>query len=528
MSLRVGTDGRGKLTDKGYLADGVAVPEGVQRFYLPVESDEDEEDEDAGDERGCTASPVKQPQPVVMVKAEPTSPIKALNPLKAEAVAADGSMGPTATADADGDVEMTDVEKEAETDAEKIAPKDATASSAVKAEAKDAEAAGSLPTPPPSPPFYLRVDYRPRSPDMTWLPPLPTADVELGAATGVPGAGAEAGAEVAAEAPAPQSIVDRYRQPVPYSTSQLVEAHPFCDPPQSTLEDDLPSAPSSFPTLVAAYEAALTEPSVALRQTDGRRQAADLLRLTVGNPDRFSTRDTLAHPLPGPQVSAVVPSHSETLPPHLIPVNPDQAGIITSILHQIRTPYLPAGLRERLTSLRPPQAQMTERGPALFGDPVRGADDAALAKARGKATGEDSIAEFRATWDSGPHGPEKWSRGRLPTGRKVIKEVVGSAPREPGAPSNPKAPLRLKIAGAETTSPGALQAAAPAASPQPMLKLRLGAKPPGNATSPLASGELATSPAATTLRLSAPRSVSPKKRSLSPKKRVKQEPMQVD
>lgn len=280
-----------------------------------------------------------------------------------------------------------------------------------------------------------RVNYRPRSPDLSWLPPLPSGQ-EDAIVTG-------SSAVVPVDAvPAPQSVAERYRRPVAYSTSQLAEAHSFTDPPKPSVPSPLPGAPSSFPSLVTTYETTVDEPSLMFRQTDGRRQAADLLRLTVGNPDKFSPADTLSQALPPPHISPIVPSHSDVLPTRLIPVNPNQSGIISSILHQIRTPYLPPTLRERLTSLRPPQAQGSDHGPMLYGDPIRGADVAALNKARGKATGDETEAWFRATWDSGPHGADRWSRGRLPSGRKVIKSGDGAqAPRE----SEGAKVLRLKM-----------------------------------------------------------------------------------
>ena len=86
--------------------------------------------------------------------------------------------------------------------------------------------------------------------------------------------------------------------------------------------------------------------------------------------------------------------------------------------------------------------------PILYGEPVRGADDAALAKARGKQSNPEDEAFLRATWDSGPKGIEKWSQGRLPTGRKVVQSGVGEEkPREPEG-AGAAGTLRLKLAGA--------------------------------------------------------------------------------
>lgn len=484
MSLLV-SPGKARLT-AGYLRDGLSISDGVERRFVLVEESEDEDLLDEEEEEDVE--------------------------------------------------EEWNPEAEVGSDAEQ--PKD---------EVMDVDGRNELLTPPPSPP-PRRVSYRPRSPDMSWLPPLPTADVQVVDA----GTGA---ADVPDTTPAPQSIADRYRRPVAYRNSQLAETREFDEPPKPATSPEVPPAPSSFSSLVKTYEATLTEPSVALRQTDGRRQAADLLRLTVGNPDKFSTKDTLFQALPPPHVSPIVPSHSDVLPTRLLPVNPNQGGVISSLVHQIRTPFLPPTLRERLTSLRPPQAQMNDNKPVLFGEPIRGADDAALAKARGKATGEEVQAFFRATWDSGPHGSEKWTRGRLPSGRKVVKAVEGAvAPRAAREPDAAKA-LRLKIAD---RVPGLMEPATPAFSPSTTLKLRLGATKPSAFSTPTAdrvrptivtsesdtpvprafhssigANDLADSPSVYRSRSngsSSPKkrsrlSGSPVKRSMSP---IKQEPMQLD
>lgn len=316
-------------------------------------------------------------------------------------------------------------------------------------------------------------EYRHQSPDMSWLPPMPSDQVQtVSTGTGAVGVAADA-------IPAPQSVADRYRRPVAYASSQLAErGFDFADPPKSMTRSHLPAAPTSFPSLLNTYEAVKSEPSVALRQTDGRRQAADLLRLTVGNPEVFSPKDTLFSSLPPPRVSPIVPSHSETLPPRFLPINPDREGIVSSLLFEIRSPYLPPPLRERLTSLRPPQVQTPENGaPFLYGEPVRGADEAALAKARGKATGEEQEAWFRATWDSGSRGSEKWSNGRLPTGKKVIRMVEGEMkPRE----SEGAKALRIKMNEKAAGVVEAKQGSPPAASPAVGIKIRLGGKPSGD------------------------------------------------
>lgn len=382
--------------------------------------------------------------------------------------------------------------------------------------------------------WALRTKYRPKSPDMSWLPPLPTDQITAG------GTGMGTVAAPLDTAPAPQSVADRYRRPVAFATSSLAEAHTFSDPPAVSPAPVLPSAPSSFSSLIDTYQAVVSEPSVALRQTDGRRQAADLLRLTVGNPEIFTPKDTLSIPLPPPHVSPIVPTHSETLPAKLLPVNPNQTGIVSSLLHQIRSPYLPPPLRERLTALRPPMPQNNDNGPILYGPPVRGADESALAKARGKAVGDEPELYFRATWDSGPRGSERWSRGDLPTGKKVMRYVEGQ--KYPRESAGAKA-LRLKI---NEKAPGIVDGREPspgsASSPNVGIKLRLGApKPPDRGPSRLSprpsmdgsSTSDSNPPTSIFFRPpSAPEKPKSKSRSVSPSKRsfsgVKQEPMMID
>ncbi|TXT15911.1 hypothetical protein VHUM_00414 [Vanrija humicola] len=362
------------------------------------------------------------------------------------------------------DEDESDEDEESEHEPMDVDPKpEALSSSPVKSEVA-------------SPP---RVWYRPQSPDMSWLPPLPSD-------TGGSVFDTTSALGPVESVPAPQSVLERYRRPVAYSASQLAEAHEFVDPPTPAVAVPLPPAPSSFSSLLTTYEATAKEPSVAFRQTEGRRQVADLLRLTVANPDVFSTKDTLAQALPPPHLSPIVASHSDVLPPTLLPVNPNQSGIISSLIRQVRSPFLPPMLRERLTSLRPPQVQTNDSGPIFYGDPVRGPDEAALAKARGKATGEEPEVYLRATWDSGPRGAERWQGRNLPEGRKVIRRVDGETlPRE----SEGAKDLRIKLSkkatgGADPRGPS------PGPSSAPPIKLRLGGPSPprpnqnGSATRP--------------------------------------------
>ncbi|KAK8846677.1 hypothetical protein IAR55_005764 [Kwoniella newhampshirensis] len=309
--------------------------------------------------------------------------------------------------------------------------------------------------------------YRPSSPDLSWLPPMPTSDHTTSCQPTEPSSSTETTADTPATASAPpQSVADRYRRPISYASSQLSQSHPFVDPPRPSITTPLPPAPSSLSNLIDTYQAIAQDPSVALRQTDLRRQATDLLRNFIAPVDSFSPKDTLVTPIPPVRATPIVPSHSDVLPQKLLPVNPRPTGILSSLVHQIQSPHLPPPLRERLTSLRPPIAQVRDGNPILYGEPVRGPDDAALLKAIGKhvdVEGEgnaQAYAYLQQTWDSGPKGVEKFSKGRLPTGKKVIMSKEGeSVPRMSEETKREreeaqKVKLRLPIVGGGL-SPGA-------------------------------------------------------------------------
>ncbi len=290
---------------------------------------------------------------------------------------------------------------------------------------------------------------RSASPDLSWLPPLPGTTLQ-------PDVPASTSNGVTSTISAPSlSIAERYRRAIPYAQSQLSQAHPFVDPPHPSTPVFLPPAPSSFPSLLKAYEATASDPSIALRQTPLRQQATELLRRSIATAENFSPPDTLISQIPPPRVTPIVPSHSDVLPQHLIPLNPNPTGMLASLVHQIHSPHLPPTLRDRLTSLRPPQAQLRDSVPILYGEPIRGGDNAALARARGKQPNPEDEAFLRATWDSGPRGIEKWGRSRLPTGRKVVQSGIGEdKPREPEGTAASRI-VKLKLGGTEgSVSPG--------------------------------------------------------------------------
>lgn len=309
------------------------------------------------------------------------------------------------------------------------------------------------------PPVESEPDPAPRirftSPDLSWLPPLPGHSPPPAEAFTTNG-------ETFIPSAPTLSIAERYRRPIPYSQSQLSQAYPFLNPPHPSTSSNLRPAPSSFPSLISTFEATSSDPSIAFRQTPLRQQATELLRRSIATAEPYSPLDTLVSPIPPPRTTPIVPSHSDILPQHFIPLNPNPTGLLASLVHQIHSPNLPPALRDRLTSLRAPQPQIRDGVPILYGDPVRGGDNAMLAKARGKQPDPTDEAYLRATWDSGPKGIEKWGRGKLPTGRKVVQSGVGEdKPREPegsGDKGGAGRTLKIKLSGGEGggVSPGLL------------------------------------------------------------------------
>ncbi|WVO15866.1 hypothetical protein L204_103529 [Cryptococcus depauperatus] len=259
------------------------------------------------------------------------------------------------------------------------------------------------------------------SPVFSWLP-LPTGE-EVSKQS--PLRSLEASPPPAVEIAAPHSIADRYRRSIPYSSSQLSEARPFFSP-ETIKPVNLPPSTSSLRSLLSTYTAIASDPSVSLRQNDLRRQAADLVRRSIAPVDVFMPQDTLSASIPPVRATPIVPSHSDVLPPKLIPVNPHPDGALSLLIQHIVSPYLPPQLRERLTGLRPPIAQMRNGEPVLYGPAVRGPDGVTLSKARGKYSEEGQNEVFlRRTWNSGARGAEKYGRRILPLGRKVVRGQEG-------------------------------------------------------------------------------------------------------
>ncbi|KAK1926663.1 hypothetical protein DB88DRAFT_482613 [Papiliotrema laurentii] len=280
------------------------------------------------------------------------------------------------------------------------------------------------------------------SPDLSWLPPLPSDDLghepTSASATRNDDTSAATLDNPSATSTAPAaslSIIDRYRRRIPFSQSQLSEIRPFVDPPAPPLPYPLPSTPSSFPALQTAFAATKGEPTISLRQTALRQQASDLLRRTIASPDEYSPQDTLVLPLAGPRSTPIIPSYSldETIPHRSIPIVSNPDGILSRLVHEMRTPHLPPGLRERLTSVRPPQPQQKDGEPVLYGQPVRGPGEAALARAKGKPIEADKAGQgmLQATWKTPAKGSERWGK-RLQIGKTVVQSGIGEdRPRVP-------------------------------------------------------------------------------------------------
>ncbi|WRT65125.1 uncharacterized protein IL334_002067 [Kwoniella shivajii] len=301
--------------------------------------------------------------------------------------------------------------------------------------------------------------YRHKSPDLSWLPPLPShsqSQTTTTKTTFPQNTQSTLASDEVNQSTEPtisalpttfQSIADRYRKPIPYSSSQLSQSHPFHSPPQPIHQPILPTPPSSLPSLISTYSLIASDPSIALRQSDIRRQATELLRQSILTVDSFSPISTLSSSATGTSIppvksSSIVPSHSDVLPLKLLPVNPKSSnGLLSNLVNQINSPNLPSTLKERLTSLRPPVVQnrsspsSTTDQPIFYNDPVRGPDELSLNKFKGKQQHSNSNDEdpesglkeiyLSQTWDSGPRGMEKWSKPNLPKGKKIIISKEG-------------------------------------------------------------------------------------------------------
>jgi hypothetical protein len=256
------------------------------------------------------------------------------------------------------------------------------------------------------------------SPDFSWLPPIPDLSSQQPApnspsATTRPRHAVES-------VTVPSAIIDRYRTRIPFASSSLTSQSTYAKPIQPDTKR-LPPGTSSLPDLISTYADTKGEMSVSIRPNGYRLQALDLLRRQIAAPEGYSPHDTLAvkGSVPGPRFTPIA------VPPHPVAVNPAQEGILSRLLHSIQSANLPSELRERLTTLRPPLAQKRDGQPLTYGPGIRGADEAALARAQGKESQKEDEVYSYATWDSGPRGLEKFSRPNLPRGKKVIKYVEG-------------------------------------------------------------------------------------------------------
>ena len=281
-------------------------------------------------------------------------------------------------------------------------------------------------------PKRLRFD----SPDWSWLPPLPSDQVSTTQSSlPVPTQTTHAD-HTSLTAPAGSlSIIDRYRRKIPYSQSQLSENRPFIDPPRPTQHPPLPPPQSSFPALQTAYAATKNEPTIALRQTALRQQASDLLRRTIASPDQFQPKDTLILPLSGPKISPIIPSFStdESIPHRSIPIISNPDGILSRLVHEIKSPHLPPPLRERLTSVRPPVPLMKDGQPILYGPEIKGPSRHALLKAQGKHAEAEKLDKglLQATWPTPSKGIDRFSQ-KLTIPRNALNSGIGEdRPRVP-------------------------------------------------------------------------------------------------
>jgi histone H3/H4 len=284
------------------------------------------------------------------------------------------------------------------------------------------------------------------SPDMSWLPPLPGLEPILQPLeTRNPEMldDAEPNPHVPISAPT-QSIANRYLRPIPYSSSQHSQSHTFRDPPFNTYpKPKISIPPTSLPSLIRTYETTAREPSIAPALNALRAQALRILQTQHNN---ITPIPSFSPPtsLPPPRSTPYIPSHSDTLPSHPIPLNPHPhpSSILNPLLHTINSPNLPPTLRDRLTSIRPPIPQNRDDVPLLYGEPIRGPDTAALGKARGKPE-EGKEGWVRYTWDAGAKGMEKWGKGQLPSGRKVVQ--WGEGDDVPRMPESTVGKVKLKL-----------------------------------------------------------------------------------
>jgi len=268
--------------------------------------------------------------------------------------------------------------------------------------------------------IITRPKLRFPSPDFSWLPPIPNLSVIQPPEPDSPSTSTRPRLGVESVT-VPSAIIDRYRTRIPFTSSSLTAQTTYNAPISSSIIR-LPPGTTSLPDLISTYADTKGETSVAIRPNGYRFQALDLLRRQIATPDAYSPHDILAvkGTVAGPRFTPIA------VPSHPVANNPEQAGILSRLLHSIQSANLPSELRERLTSLRPPLAQKRDGQPLTYGPGLRGADESTLLRAQGKEVTKDEGVNFHyATWDSGPRGLEKFSRPNLPRGKKVIKYVEG-------------------------------------------------------------------------------------------------------
>ena len=266
-----------------------------------------------------------------------------------------------------------------------------------------------------------------------------------------------------------------------------------------------------------------------MREMPLRQQSADLLRRVIASGEEFSPQDTLCVQIPGPRSTPIVPSHPvleaepkareerskarqaemnapdtdpkrikelrseqeadketvvpEFIPPRAIPLNPSKDGVLTQLIHQIRSPHLPPNLRERLSSIRHPVPmryaivdtdgkRQVLNGP-VFEPVVAGPSTVALAKARLKpvdATMDPGLVQ--PTWPMAPRGLARWSAG-LPEDDVVQRGVGEPLARRKSTARDTNSAVPITTPRERETSAPALHATNGSVDEKPRFRLSL-------------------------------------------------------
>lgn len=320
-----------------------------------------------------------------------------------------------------------------------------------------------------------------------WMPPLPGAAVPSTSQLDEPAATADAlelaslpnppvpdatAATTAATDSFSRSQLDSYLQPIAYGASMLKESHPHAQLTLHRASDaQLPERTSSFPALLRAYQETAQDPSMTLSVKPLRHAAAWYLIQGASNPDTYNPPDTLyASPSaapPGPRASPIVPVHPipdaagnvPSCPLKMLPLDPHPPTLRDIVAHPPpllstlvrdlagQSPFLPRPLRDRLTSLRPPNPL----NGVYYGQQV-----------------EPAGVPLRATWDA---GRGDYRDGRLPSGRKVVCEKLGHE-----GPSGGAGKLTFKL-GPPSAAETPAERAPPSDKKAGGLKLKLFARP---------------------------------------------------